>query len=171
MKSLAKFFLIGMPGSGKSTLGKKVAAELDLNYYDLDALIESKEERSISEIFEVEGERYFRECERSLLREVVSKQENYVVATGGGTPCFYDNLYQMNTSGVSIFLDPPFETLIKRLLNTNINTRPKLKDLDLEKTLKETYSARKPFYTQAKFSISSSKNEENELKQVLKSFI
>ena len=88
-------FLVGYMGSGKSTLGKKLAYNLKYNFIDLDTYIEEQEGRTINEIFNDDGEDNFRKLERVYLHRVIDI-ENVVISVGGGTPCFFDNMEQMN---------------------------------------------------------------------------
>jgi shikimate kinase len=109
-----KIYLIGMPGSGKTTLGKLVAEHLHVEFVDLDLKIEERERKSIPDIFSSQGEPYFRQVESGLLHEWAASPENFVMATGGGAPCFYQGIDVINRTGISIFLDEPVEVLIRR---------------------------------------------------------
>ena len=108
-------FLIGLPGSGKSIFGKSLAAALDLNHVDLDQVIESKTNKSIDALFEIHGEAYFREIEKNALQELLEKSSTDILSCGGGTPCFYDNMSRMNAAGLTVFLDIPVATIVKRV--------------------------------------------------------
>lgn len=110
-----KLFLVGMMGSGKSYWTKFLSKKLKLGGYDLDYLIESNEEKTIAEIFQEDGEDYFRKQEAKLLRWFKEKK-SFVLGTGGGTPCYNDNMDWMNKNGITIFIDPPIEQLVQRLL-------------------------------------------------------
>lgn len=121
-------------GAGKTTLGKEIAKKMNLQFLDLDKLIVTDEGRSINQIFEDEGENGFRQIERKILKNLL-KSDNYLLACGGGTPCYKDNMEQMNTKGVSLFLDVTEDELVRRL-SRNKTTRPLLRDLNDEK-LKE----------------------------------
>ena len=88
---MVRIFLIGYMGTGKTTAGREIAKVLNLTFYDLDHYIEARFQKTISQIFEQEGEDKFREIESSMLKEV-GEFENVVIATGGGTPCFFDNM-------------------------------------------------------------------------------
>ena len=87
-----KYFIVGYMASGKSTFGKELAKDKGLPFLDLDESVESREGRSISEIFAKEGEEYFRKREREILHEICNEADEFVLATGGGTPCFFDNM-------------------------------------------------------------------------------
>lgn len=147
-----RIFLIGMPGSGKSTLGVQLAKKLGVPFYDLDKIVESQTEKSIGEIFEYEGEDQFRIYERESLNHLIEQSEEFVLACGGGTPCFFDNLFIMNESGKTIYLNTPLATLHRRLKN-EIN-RPLLMSNDLESKLDTLYHSRKEFYNQAQLVVS-----------------
>lgn len=116
-------FLIGFMGSGKSTVGKKLANKLNLNFVDMDRDIESKTNTSIAIIFKEKGESYFRNLEREWLNNDIPN--NSVISTGGGTPCFHENLQKMKEKGVVIFLKVKAEILAQRLFNAQSN-RPLL---------------------------------------------
>ena len=104
-----------MPGSGKSTLGRQVARHLGIEFVDLDAEIEKAEAKSISDIFSQQGEDYFRIVESRLLLEWAASTKAFVMATGGGAPCFHKGIDVINQYGVSFFLDCPVPQLIERV--------------------------------------------------------
>ena len=110
-----KIFLIGMPGSGKTTLGRQLAKEMLMSFVDLDKEIEKREGKSVQQVFGEHGEDYFRQVESKELIEWAASSKSFVMATGGGTPCFYENIKVINQSGISIFLDVPLATLLSRL--------------------------------------------------------
>lgn len=110
-----KVFLLGLPGSGKTTLGRRLAAMLQLPFVDLDKEIEKNEGKQIREIFAERKEDYFRKLESAELKKWCSRTEDFVMATGGGAPCFFDNLDVINRSGKSIFLDVPASEIVRRM--------------------------------------------------------
>jgi len=149
-----KIFLIGMPGSGKTTTGKLLAEKLKLPFVDLDMEIEKSEGQSINQIFEKRKENYFRDVESMMLNKFCSSQESFVMSTGGGAPCFHDNMAQMNNSGETIFLDVPAKEIANRLEKTNLAERPlfsKLSQEQLKDKIEFLRSQRIGFYKQAKF--------------------
>ncbi|MDR0612546.1 MAG: shikimate kinase [Dysgonamonadaceae bacterium] len=147
-----KFFLVGYMGSGKTTVGKQLAKKLNLQFTDMDMFIENRYRKSVSAIFEEKGEAAFREIERKVLRELLDF-ENVVISTGGGTPCFFDNMDLMNQSGITVYLKVSVDELAERLKNSK-QKRPLIKDKDSEEM--KTYIAanlekREQFYNRATF--------------------
>jgi len=121
-----KIFLLGLPGSGKTTLGRKLATALQLPFIDLDKEIEKTEGKQIREIFAEKKEDYFRKLESSELKKWCAKPDDFVMATGGGAPCFFDNINVINTAGKSIFLDVPASEIVRRMSMGPIEKRPLL---------------------------------------------
>ena len=145
-------YLIGMPGAGKSTVGKVLAEKLGRTFVDLDAAIANMAGFTISEIFEKSGENYFRKIESEALKTVSSLGEKLVIATGGGTPCFHDNLAFMKIKGHVLYLKTTPEILAERLLTLPLNSRPLLKEKSKSQLLaylNQTLTTRSPFYEKA----------------------
>lgn len=164
-----KVFLIGMMGSGKSFWKKSLSEKLKTGGYDLDQVITSVEEQSIPEIFESEGETYFRKTESKLLRWFGEKK-SFVLATGGGTPCFHQNMEWMNQQGLTIWLNESIEVLVERL-STEMDHRPLLNHLDsshLTQFLKNQLEERLPFYSQSKIILTSKDIQLKSLLQKIK---
>ena len=138
------FYLIGMMGSGKSSVGKLLANKLQFSIIDIDKEIEKNEKLSIKEIFEKKGENYFREIESKYL---LRKRKLAVVSCGGGIILNKKNREFLKTSGYTIYLKSSISTLEKRLLNEN--GRPLLSNDNLKETLINIYSKRKTLYTSA----------------------
>jgi shikimate kinase len=150
-----KIFLLGMMGSGKSYWKQQLAKLLKTGGYDLDTLVEFHEEKTIAEIFEQDGEAYFRKKEAELLRWFKEKK-HFVVATGGGTPCFHDNMQYMNQEGITIWLNEPIDVLVKRLLPEKEH-RPLIKNISdeaLADFLQQKLLERQPWYSLALETIS-----------------
>jgi len=101
--SKEKIFLIGMPASAKTTLGEKLAAHLQIPFIDLDDVIVKAAGKSIKEVFEQEGEDHFRELEHDALHQSINAHPGFIMATGGGTPCFFDNMKVMKKAGTVYF--------------------------------------------------------------------
>lgn len=145
-------YLIGMPACGKTTLGKILATQLQYDFLDLDIWICQNEGKTIAEIFENQGEAYFRKLENQYLHSLNSNQ-NLVIATGGGTPCFFDNINFINQSGLSIFLDVHLSIILDRMLIAEGQIRPMFHgklNAALEEFLENLWQKRKAYYLQAK---------------------
>ena len=146
-----KIFFIGFMGSGKTHWGKQISEKLQIPFFDLDEQIISHEEKSITEIFSENGEEYFRLLEKDLLHIISESHENFVMACGGGTPCYYNNIDFMNKSGTSIWINTPIDTLFQRLIKEK-ETRPLIKNLSseqLKRFIIKKFSDRKIYYEQA----------------------
>lgn len=148
---MKRIFIIGYMGSGKTTVGKKLAASMSLSFIDLDAYIESKYHKTISGLFADKGESGFRDLERKALVEV-SHIENVVISTGGGAPCFFDNIDLMNKAGVTVYIHADPDELAARLLASK-TVRPLIAGKpkgELIPFITEHLAKRDPFYTKAK---------------------
>ncbi len=163
-------------GSGKSYTGKRLAARLQYPFYDLDTFIEQKTGRSIPEIFAEAGEEGFRQLERQALHETEAL-ERAVIACGGGTPCFFDNMQWMNARGVTVWLRPPLGVLYQRL-QRKPHKRPLLAGLTSEQNwmsfLEDKLTKRLPFYSQAQLSYEQTDeaaDTASELENILRSFL
>lgn len=110
-----KIYLIGFMGSGKSHVGRQLAQQMKITFIDLDDYLEAQEGRSISHIFTTDGEPVFRQLEQKHIVELSKQPEDMIIATGGGTPCFFDNLEQMKQTGLTIYLKTPVDILVERL--------------------------------------------------------
>lgn len=160
-------------GSGKTTVGKKLAAKLGMDFYDLDKIIEEDENKKISEIFEKEGEEKFRWIERNALKKTIITIDDAVISTGGGTPCFNNNIILMKEAGITVYLEMTTSALASRIKNSK-STRPLLENLD-EKSLPEFIEShiteRKPFYEQAHLIINGIDVEINQLSDTIRTLI
>jgi shikimate kinase len=167
-----KIFITGMPGCGKSTFGKKVAEELNMTFFDLDKEIIKKENRTINKIFEKEGEDYFRQLESKCLQELSQANEKFILATGGGTPGFGNNMDFMNEAGITIYINASVRDLIERLSIKGLNKRPLLKDLspqEVEKKLEDQLSSRKKYYERCKFQLIYHPSMESDISALIRS--
>jgi shikimate kinase len=163
-----KIFLIGMMGSGKSYWAKKIAKWNKCVGYDLDDLIEMNEEKTIPEIFSEDGEDAFRKTEAKIIRWFKEKKK-FVIATGGGTPCFHDNMNWMKKEGVVIWLDESIEVLVSRLTAQKAQ-RPLIANLDdneIAKFIQEKLVERNPIYQQANYRLTSDEIKEANLKKLI----
>lgn len=156
-----RIFLIGYMGSGKTTIGRDVAERLSLNFVDMDAHIENQQRKTVAEIFTELGEGKFRELERNCLLEV-SDYENVVIATGGGAPCFFNNMEIMKAAGETFYINLNPKVLSDRLKTTPIQNRPILANYDgddLEEFVASALQEREPFYNRAKHVVSGTDQE------------
>ncbi len=145
-------FLVGYMGSGKSSLGRKIARRLSVRYVDTDSVIEQREGASVSDIFYYEGEERFRELERETIEECIASGEDAVVSTGGGLPVWRDNMALMNSAGMTVYIRRTPEQIISRLSPYGRQRRPKFRGLSDEELLafmRSNMAEREPFYSQA----------------------
>lgn len=148
---MTRIFLIGYMGAGKTTLGKAFARSMGLTFIDLDWYIEERFHKTVRQIFAERSEEGFRELEKRMLHEVADF-EDVVIATGGGTPCFFDNVEYMNQKGETVFLDVSQEVLFRRLKVAK-QQRPLLvqkKDEELKAFIADALGKRLPHYSKAK---------------------
>lgn len=148
--------LLGFMGSGKSTLGKQLASLTERTFIDLDRFIEITENRTITDIFEKEGESVFRKLESNALREVL-RYPNQIIAVGGGTPCHAENLLIIKELSISVYLKISDNQLFSRLSNSSVS-RPLLKgksDSEIHSIISGLLLKREPFYGQADIIIES----------------
>jgi len=141
-------------GSGKTTVGRALAKELDMPFYDLDWYIESRMRKKVSQIFAEQGEEGFRRIERNMLHEV-AEFENVVISCGGGTPCFFDNMEYMNSQSQVVWLKASPEVLHKHLLMGK-GDRPLLKGKtpdELIAFIREQLQYREQFYSKARYTL------------------
>lgn len=142
--------LVGFMGTGKSVVGKHLAAKLDRDFIELDDMIESKEKMSIKDIFEKKLEPYFRQVEKEAVKEA-AKRENVVISAGGGAVMDEENFKNLKNSGIIICLKASPDTILKR--TKNLKTRPLLNVPDPKKQIEEFLKKREPYYNKADFII------------------
>lgn len=159
-------------GSGKSSVGKKLAEILKIPFKDMDTEIEKQESSSISEIFSKKGEIYFRTIENKILKKLISQPESFVLATGGGTPCYGDSMALMVKEGVmTVYLRTPLDVLTSRLFLEK-EKRPLLAHLkteeDLNDFIRKHLFERAYYYNQSKFVIENkAENIEETLEKIV----
>ena len=149
---MKRVFLVGYMGAGKTTVGKELAKLAGLSFIDLDFYIEGRYHKAVSQIFAERGEEAFREIERNMLHEV-AEFEDVLISTGGGAPCFFDNMEYMNRVGTTVFLDVDPKVLFSRLRVAK-QQRPILqgkKDDELLDFIVQALEKRAPFYRQANY--------------------
>lgn len=150
-----RLFLIGYMGCGKSTIGRKIAEKLKMNFIDFDDYIEKKSGKTVSEIFETEGEEKFRAMEKNYLIEV-TQNDNAVISLGGGTPCFYNNIEVINTHGISVYIEMTADALAKRLIKAR-KKRPLIQgmnEVDLKFFVEANLEKRNSYYKKAHYTVS-----------------
>lgn len=154
-------FLIGYPGCGKTTLGRALADHLKINFYDLDHYITSRFRTTIPEMFATVGEEEFRRRESVMLREI-GEMENVIIACGGGTPCFHDNMEYMDKNGTTVWLKASEPVLIERILRAG-KRRPMfadcLTDDAVRQHLKTLGEQREKIYARAHYSFNADELE------------
>lgn len=163
---MRKVFLVGMPGSGKSRMAKFISSVTDLTYKDLDDEIERTEGKSIKEIFKNHGETYFRNKETKILKNIIEKDKNLIIATGGGTPCFNHNIDLINKNGLSIFLNTSLDVIVERI--SRKNKRPLFKNKDVEETVKKMFQERIKFYSKSRHHVT--KNNRDKVLSIINSY-
>jgi shikimate kinase len=141
-------------GAGKTTIGKALAQDLGVTFYDLDWYISNRMRKTIAQIFEERGEEGFRQIERNMLHEV-AEFEDVIISCGGGTPCFFDNIDYMNQQAPVVYLKAEPDVLFKHLAMSK-NDRPLLRGKSQEELIafiKDQLEKREPFYTKASYSL------------------
>ena len=141
---------MGYMGSGKSSVGKLLAKNIGWQFIDLDIFIENRYHKSISRIFSEKDETFFREIEHNMLREVALFEQS-VISTGGGAPCFHNNMTLMKQTGITVYLKVPIPELSKRL-ETSKQSRPLIKNKTKEELtafIADNLKAREIFYNEA----------------------
>jgi len=166
---MAKIYLIGYMGSGKSTAGQKLATKLNYKFIDLDKFIENEYGKTIPQIFAEKGENEFRAFENNALKKII-EMDNVVVACGGGTPCFYNNIDLMNNTGITVYIKMSVDTLVNRL-KTAKEERPLIKNKtedELKKFITRQLEKREDFYHKAQYLVKGKDLKVDELVSFIK---
>jgi shikimate kinase len=158
--------------SGKTTIGKRLSKKLSLNFIDLDDYIIEKEKMSISDVFKNKGEVYFRLIENKYLKEILSENDNFLLSLGGGTPCYANNMEEINKENtISIYLEGGTATMIERLIRKKAK-RPLIASLGDDKIpefVAKHLFERRPFYELAKMKVKiDKKTKKNVAKEIVK---
>lgn len=151
---MRRIIIIGYMGAGKTTVGRALATELGIEFYDLDWYIESRMRKTVKQLFDEVGEEGFRKIEHNMLHEV-AEFENVVISCGGGTPCFFDNMAYMNQQGDTVYLKASPEILYKHL-KMGKSVRPLLLNKTPEEVqvfITEQLANREPYYSRAKYTV------------------
>lgn len=163
---MARFFLVGYMGCGKSTLGRRLARRLGIPFVDTDTLVERHEGASVADVFHYEGEQRFRELEREVLERAIAEYPSAVISTGGGLPVWRDNMSCMNAAGYTVYLRRTAENIAGRLSPYGRQKRPRLRGLDDEQLvcfMRQDMAGREPFYRQAELVLDCSGLSDEEL--------
>jgi len=146
-----KIYLIGFMGSGKTRWGRLLSQKLSIPFFDLDEQVTAHAGKSITEIFASEGEEHFRLQEKDTLHIITESHDSFVMACGGGSPCYMNNIEYMNQSGTTVWINTPLDTLFQRLVSEK-EKRPLIKELSdeqLQHFISKKFSDRKIYYEQA----------------------
>lgn len=146
-------------GAGKSLIGQSLAQRLNIPFYDLDKQIETLQGCSVSDFFKIHGEMEFRKEETRVMKEIVNHNNEFVIATGGGTPCFHNNMKWMNENGTTVYLNISKEALGRRLKREKLK-RPLIANLsneDIDSFIEKLLHERAGTYGESKFEISPEK--------------
>lgn len=168
------FFLLGLMGTGKTYWGQALAANNNFNFIDLDTAIENNIGLPISQIFATKGEAFFREKEAEILKFICKKTHQHtIVATGGGTPCFSDNINWMNKNGITIWLNGSIENIVERTIGAKLQ-RPLIANIpnqNLYSFFANQLQERSVFYNQSKHCLNVEKINENYLQKIINLYV
>jgi shikimate kinase len=165
-----KIFLIGYMGSGKTTLGKILAEKLQLPFFDLDEEIEKAHAKSITRLFDEEGEEAFRRFEKDILNNIIQREPDFVMATGGGTPCYFKNLEVMKKNGLTIYLQVALKELVRRNLQAP-ELRPLLRgmnELELQSYINDHLRERLSYYKKANITLKANEIDPDRMVQEIR---
>ena len=146
-----KIFLIGFMGSGKTHWGRLLSEKLGIRFFDLDEQVVEQAGKPITEIFAADGEEQFRMMEKDILHIITESHDSFVMACGGGSPCYFNNIEYMNQSGTSVWINTPLDTIFSRLISEK-DKRPLIKSLSddqLKSFISKKFADRKIYYEQA----------------------
>ncbi len=146
-----RIFLIGFMGSGKTHWGRLLSEKLGIRFFDLDEQVVEHAGKPITEIFAADGEEQFRMMEKDILHIITESHESFVMACGGGSPCYFNNIEYMNQAGTSVWINTPLDTIFSRLIGEK-DKRPLIKSLpddQLKNFISKKFADRKIYYEQA----------------------
>ena len=150
-----RIFLIGFMGSGKTHWGRLLSQKLSIPFFDLDEQVISQAGKSIVAIFAREGEEQFRLREKDVLHIITESHDSFVMACGGGSPCYFKNIDYMNQAGTTVWINTPLDTLFERLAKEK-DKRPLIKELSNEQLrnfIRKKFAGRKIYYEQAHLAV------------------
>lgn len=167
-----KIFLMGMPGSGKTTVGKRLAKAMGYEFIDLDQYIEKRENCSVNDIFRHQGEDYFRTSETASIKEVSLLNKKIIVSLGGGTPCFNNNIELLLKTGLCVYIKATDKLLLNRLENAK-SQRPLFWGLtkqEIENKLLQMINSRSVFYEKAHIQLDAANFQEKKLVDLIEQY-
>ena len=171
---MKKIVLLGYMGSGKSVVARLLAKKLDLPYLDLDAIIEKKEDATITQIFDSQGEIKFRKLEHETFKQLMQNEDSFVLSLGGGTPCYANNHEFLNGPAVtSVYLKAAIDTLQDRLISEK-SQRPLIANMqpeEMKEFIAKSLFERSYFYNQAAFSVHTDNKTPEEIANEIKSLL
>jgi len=165
-------FLIGFMGVGKTTTGRKLANRLQLPFLDMDDAFAHYFGKSVTDTIEQEGEQSFRQQEHELLKELIATNTDALISTGGGAPCYYDNMKVMNEAGITLYLSAPVGALVVRL-SQSCTSRPLVKDKkgeELRTSISQLLNKRRPYYEQARITADALSVSAEQLERILRNY-
>ncbi|MBK8684464.1 MAG: shikimate kinase [Bacteroidetes bacterium] len=164
-----RFYLLGMPGSGKSFLGQEVANQLQMTFVDTDEWIESKHQCQIPELFVKYGEEWFRKEEKKCIQEICQNDERALIATGGGLPCYHQMMQQLLQTGICIYLKGRIEKLESQI-KTDLKIRPLLANKALPDILTKLLQQREAIYLQSQHVVDIEKIQPLDIIKIIHSY-
>lgn len=174
MPAPKKLFLTGYTGCGKTSLGRKVAKMLRVEFIDTDSEIEKEENASVSDIFRYEGEEHFRRTERAVIERIAGNGSDAVISTGGGVPVWGDNAERINEIGTTVYIRRSAEQIARRLTPYGRSKRPRLhglNDIEIVEFMERDIAARAVFYEKAHYTLDGTVCSDEELiKRLIKIF-
>ena len=150
-----KIFFIGFMGAGKTHWGRQLSEKLGIRFFDLDEQVVEQAGKSIPEIFATEGEEHFRLMEKEVLYILSESHESFVMACGGGSPCYFNNIDYMNDAGTTVWINTSLDVLFKRLIKEK-DKRPLIRELSdeqLQAFIARKFADRKIYYEQAAITV------------------
>jgi len=173
MTAKMRIFLIGFMGSGKTFWGKRLSQRFEIPHIDLDKYIAIGEGKSISDLFAESGETYFRQLEKKYLSELIATRDHMLLSTGGGTPCFFNNMDLLNASGPTIYLRSTPELLYSRLRHET-SVRPLLADTsdeNLKRKISSLLQEREPYYQKSQHILEMDQTNDSTFEQIIQRYV
>jgi shikimate kinase len=167
------FFLVGLMGCGKTFLGQQLALQNNIDFIDLDQSIEALLGMSVSDVFATKGDHFFRQTETAILQQITPQNKTSIIATGGGTACYHNNMAWMNSNGITIWLNDSIENIVERIKQDK-QQRPLLKTIaneGLHKFFTHQLQERIPFYCQSKFCLSAQEITLTNLQKIIQQYV